>query len=122
MLYFSRTGRIWNNSLKPMEVYRKYYETTPLQGRKDGGGDIHPTMKPVQIFEDKIRISSNPWGCVLDLFGGSGTTAIACEKSGRSARLMELDPRCCDVIRRRWAEFVHGEGCDWENLTPSIAE
>lgn len=53
-----------------------------------------------------------------------GLTAIriACEKSGRSARLMELDPRYCDVIRRRWAEFVHGEGCDWENLTPAIAE
>ena len=121
LLYFSRKGRVFNGGLKPMEVYCKYYETTPLQGRKDGGGDLHPTMKPVRIPSDKIRISSNENGIVLDLFGGSGTTLIACEQTNRRARLMELDPHYCDVIRKRWAEFVHGEGCDWQALTPCAA-
>ena len=54
---------------------------------------------------------------VLDTFGGSGSTLIACERTGRVCRCVELDPKYCDVIRRRWAEFVHGEGCDWQSLT-----
>ena len=57
---------------------------------------------------------------VLDLFGGSGSTLIACEQTGRHAFLMELDTLYCDVIRQRWAEFVHGEGCDWKKLTPAV--
>ena len=54
---------------------------------------------------------------VLDMFGGSGTTMIACEQLGRKCRMMELAPHYCDVIRKRWAEYVHGVGCDWESLT-----
>ena len=57
---------------------------------------------------------------VLDLFGGSGSTLIGCEQTGRHAFLMELDDLYCDVIRKRWAEFMHGEGCDWENLTQQV--
>lgn len=57
---------------------------------------------------------------MLDIFGGSGTTVIACEQSRRVARVMELDEKFVDVIRRRWAEFAHGEGCDWESLTPEV--
>ena len=57
-----------------------------------------------------------------DTFGGSGSTLIACEQSGRVCRTMELDPKYVDVIRRRWAEFVHGEGCDWEKLTPPVKQ
>jgi len=54
---------------------------------------------------------------VLDLFGGSGPTLFGCEQTGRKAFLMELDEPYCDVIRRWWAEFVHGAGCDWQALT-----
>lgn len=63
-------------------------------------------MKPVELFEYQIKNSSKPNDVVLDLFGGSGTTAIACEKTGRKARLMELDPKCCDVIVKRWEDFT----------------
>ncbi len=68
--------------------------------------DLHPTMKPVELVERAIRNSSRPGDVVLDPFGGSGTTLIAAEKSGRQARLIELDPKYVDVIVRRWQEYV----------------
>ena len=61
-----------------------------------------PTMKPVALVERAVRNSSKSRDIVLDPFGGSGSTLIACEKTGRQARLVELDPRYCDVIVRRW--------------------
>lgn len=65
-------------------------------------------MKPVALIEYPITNSSRGSDLVLDLFGGSGSTLIACEKTGRHARLMELDPRYCDVIIRRWQDFTGG--------------
>jgi DNA modification methylase len=62
-------------------------------------------MKPVELFQYQLENSTKRGGVVLDLFGGSGTTAIACEKTGRKAHLMELDPRYCDVIVKRWQQF-----------------
>ena len=67
--------------------------------------DLHPTMKPVELVERALRNSSRPGDTVLDPFGGSGTTVIAAEKSGRKARMIELDPKYCDVIVRRWQDF-----------------
>jgi DNA modification methylase len=83
---------------------------------------IHLTEKPVELAVRAIGYSSRSGENVLDLFGGSGSTLIGCEKTGRRAFLMELDTLYCDVIRQRWAEFVHGQGCDWESLTPEAAE
>jgi len=68
--------------------------------------DLHPTMKPVELVERAIRNSSKSRDIVLDCFGGSGSTLIACEKAGRQARLIELDPKYCDVIVQRWEEFT----------------
>lgn len=68
--------------------------------------DLHPTMKPLALVEKAIGDGSKTKDVVLDLFGGSGTTLIACEKTGRKARLMELDPKYCDVIVKRWQEFT----------------
>ena len=68
--------------------------------------DLHPTMKPVELVERCIRNSSRPGNLVLDCFGGSGTTLIAAEKTGRCARVMELDPQYCDVIVRRWQAWA----------------
>ncbi len=68
--------------------------------------DLHPTMKPVELVERAIRNSSRPGDVVLDPFGGSGTTLIAAEKSGRQARLIELDPKYVDVIVRRWQDYA----------------
>jgi DNA modification methylase len=74
------------------------------QIKKPVKNDLHPTMKPVELVERAIRNSSRPGDTVLDCFGGSGTTLIAAEKSGRQARLMELDPKYVDVVVRRWQE------------------
>ena len=93
-------------------------QTTCLEFDRPTVSKQHPTMKPVRMFEYLIKQSTKSGEIVADLFGGSGTTMIAAESLGRKARLMELDPHYCDVIRRRWAEFVHGEGCDWQALTP----
>ena len=67
--------------------------------------DLHPTMKPVELVERAIKNSSKTKDIVLDLFGGSGTTMIACEKNNRHARLIELDPKYVDVIVKRWQEY-----------------
>ena len=75
------------------------------QIKKPVKNDLHPTMKPVELVERAIRNSSRPGDSVLDPFGGSGTTLIAAEKSGRRAWLMELDPKYVDVIVRRWQEW-----------------
>ena len=75
------------------------------QIKKPHKNDLHPTMKPVELMERAVRNSSKTRDIVLDPFGGSGTTLIACEKSGRRARLMELDPKYVDVIVKRWQLF-----------------
>jgi DNA modification methylase len=66
----------------------------------------HPTVKPVSLVSDAIRDVSNRGQTVLDVFGGSGTTLIAAEKTGRRARLIEIDPIYCDVIIRRWEKLT----------------
>ena len=76
------------------------------QIKKPHKNDLHPTMKPVELVERAIRNSSRPGNVVLDPFGGSGTTLIAAEKSGRLARLIELDSKYVDVIVRRWQEWT----------------
>ena len=76
------------------------------QIKKPHKNDLHPTMKPVELMERAVRNSSKTRDIVLDPFGGSGTTMIACEKSGRRARLMELDPKYVDVICRRFQDYT----------------
>jgi len=75
---------------------------------KPARNDLHPTMKPVALVERALRNSSKNRDIVLDPFGGSGSTLIACEKVGRQARLIELDPKYCDVVVQRWQEFSGG--------------
>ncbi len=88
---------------------------------KPTANDLHPTMKPVSLVERAITNSSKSRDIVLDSFGGSGTTMIACEKTGRSARLMELDPKYADVIVRRWQEYT-GEKAVLEGLEKEFDE
>ena len=75
-------------------------------GRDAQSSYVHPTQKPVCLPEEAIMNSSKGSDCVVDLFGGSGSTLIACEKTGRINRSMELDPKYCDVIVKRWEEFT----------------
>lgn len=85
-----------NNDIKTSVIY----EDKPSRNAD------HPTMKPVRLFERLIVNSSKQEDVVLDPFGGSGTTVIACAKTGRYARVMEFDPVYCDVIRRRWTVWA----------------
>jgi DNA modification methylase len=81
-------------------------QSTLWQENKPVANRLHPTMKPVELIERALENSSKSGDCVLDLFGGSGSTLIACERRGRNARLMEVDPKYIDVIVDRWQEFT----------------
>jgi site-specific DNA-methyltransferase (adenine-specific) len=81
-------------------------QTTILEFDKPSRNGEHPTMKPVALFEYQMLNNTKGGDIVLDLFGGSGTTLLAAEKHGRYARLMELDPKYCDVIVKRWEDFT----------------
>jgi len=77
---------------------------------KDGSSSyVHPTQKPVALPEEAIDKTTRQGNSVLDLFGGSGSTLIACEKTSRYCRMMELDPQYCDVIIKRWQDFTGQE-------------
>jgi DNA modification methylase len=81
-------------------------QTTVLEFDKPAKNDDHPTMKPVGLFAYLMGNSCKPSGSVLDPFAGSGTTVIAAEQTGRTALLVELDPRYCDVVVKRFEAFT----------------
>lgn len=85
---------------------------------------LHPSQKPLELIETLVRDATPKKGTVvLDPFAGSGTTLIACEKTGRKFAGGEIDPRLCDIIRRRWVEETDPESVeDWEALTPALKE
>jgi site-specific DNA-methyltransferase (adenine-specific) len=98
-------GHLWATDRK---------QTTILEFDRPSRNGEHPTMKPVALFEYQLLNNTKGGDIVLDSFGGSGTTLIAAEKNGRVARIMELDPKYCDVIIKRWQDFtgkiaVHAE-------------
>jgi DNA modification methylase len=88
---------------------------------KVNGTSGHPTEKPVSVPEHAILHSSTSHATVLDLFGGSGSTLMACEKTGREAQLMELDPAYVDVIVRRWQDFT-GQAATLDGDNRTFAE
>lgn len=90
-------AHLWNSDRKQVSV---------IDFDKPQANKLHPTMKPVGLFEYQLQNNTKGQDIVLDLFGGSGTTMIACEKTNRQARLMELDPKYCDVIIKRWQEYT----------------
>ena len=83
--------------------------STVIDEEKPAASRLHPTMKPVALYERQINNSSRAGESVLDLFGGSGTTVIACEKLRRRAFVMEFDPHYCDVIIKRWEDYTGGK-------------
>lgn len=90
-------GHLWASDRK---------QTTILEFDRPTKNKEHPTMKPVKLFDYQIQNNTKGGDIVLDLFGGSGTTIIACEQDGRCARVMELDPRYVDVIIDRWEKLT----------------
>ena len=81
-------------------------QSTLWEENKPAANRLHPTMKPVELIERALVNSSKAGDVVVDLFGGSGSTLIACERRNRKARLMEIDPGYADVIIRRWQNFT----------------
>ena len=90
-------GHLWATDRK---------QTTILEFDKPNRNKEHPTMKPVALFEYQMLNNTKGGDIILDSFGGSGTTMLAAEKNGRIAYLMELDPKYCDVIVKRWEDFT----------------
>lgn len=97
-------------------------QTTILEFEKPSRNGEHPTMKPVALFEYQLLNNTKGGDIVLDSFGGSGTTMIAAEKNGRVGYLMELDPKYCDVIVKRWEDFTgkKAELLEVSDESPSI--
>lgn len=79
---------------------------TVIDCEKPQKNDLHPTMKPIKLMAQLIENSSRPGAIVLDTFCGSGSTLIACEQLNRNCYAMELDPKYCDVILKRWEDFT----------------
>ncbi len=79
----------------------------------------HPTMKPIALISKALQNNSKSGDIVLDVFGGSGSTLIACEQTNRICYMVEIDPKYCDVIRKRYAKFLEKPD-EWELLTPVI--
>lgn len=86
--------------------YSDRKQTTILNFDRPLNSNFHPTMKPVALFDYQIKNSTKSGDVVLDLFGGSGTTVMACEQNGRNACVMEYDPKYVDVIIKRWEDFT----------------
>ena len=86
--------------------YSDRKQSTILSFDKPQRSDLHPTMKPIPLFDYQIKNSSKAGDIVLDLFGGSGTSIMACEQDGRTCYTMEFDPKYVDVIIKRWEEFT----------------
>ena len=90
-------GHLWASDRK---------QTTVLEFDRPTRNKEHPTMKPIPLFDYQIKNNTKGGDAVLDLFGGSGTTIMACEQNGRVGYVMEYDPRYVDVIIKRWEEFT----------------
>ena len=84
-------------------------QTTVINMDRPIRNELHPTMKPVALFDYLIKNNTKSGDIVLDTFGGSGTTIMACEQNGRRGFLMELDPKYCGVIIKRWEDFTGQE-------------
>jgi DNA modification methylase len=95
---------LWKKKNAKLNFIGSTKENRIWEEDKEGVNKLHPTQKPVSI--PKRAIGNHKADIVLDLFGGSGSTLIACEQLARKARLMELDPKYCDVIVKRWEDFT----------------
>ena len=99
----------WEDSASRLKNVKDRKQSDLWQIPRPKKSELHPTTKPVELVARAIKNSSDKGDVVLDLFGGSGTTLIAAEQTGRKAMLMELDPHYCDVIIARWEKLTGGK-------------
>lgn len=112
---FADAELAWTNLKGGVRLYEITWNGMIREG--ESGSRVHPTQKPIKLMANII--TEYEGNKVLDLFGGSGSTLIACEQTERTCYMMELDPRYCDVIRKRYAKFIDNEE-EWQEATPTI--
>jgi len=96
----------WNADAARLAVVEDRKQSDLWQVDRPARSELHPTMKPIELVQKSIVNSSKPGDIVIDSFGGSGSTLIACEQTNRKCRMVELDPQYCDVIIARWEKFT----------------
>lgn len=107
----------WSKQRHRKEIIRKRW--VGFNAIENGDKRVHPTQKPIELCAWFINKFSQPEQKIVDLFGGSGSTLIACEQTNRTCFMMELDPKYVDVIRKRYAKFI-GKEEEWQTITPII--
>ena len=94
----------WCSFHTPVRIYRQLWTGMIREGEHEKR--VHPTQKPINMVSSAIADFSKPQSIVVDVFGGSGTTLIACEHIDRVCYMMEIDPHYCDIIIARWEKFT----------------
>jgi len=120
-MFGSNFEMCWSKERHKRAIARVLWKGIFGLSSEDTKSRVHPTQKPTELvrwFTDKF---SKPKGLIIDLFGGSGSTLIACEQTDRTCYMMELDKKYADVIRKRYYKFVTGNEEGWEKGTPAIS-
>lgn len=105
----------WCSFHTPVRIYKQIWNGMIREGEHENR--VHPTQKPIKMLGDILKDFTEPNESILDVFGGSGSTLIACEQLGRKCYMMELDPKYCDVIRKRYWKFKTGSEEGWQDGT-----
>jgi DNA modification methylase len=113
-LDFSACELAWTN-LKGVKVTKCKCTWSGFRREGETGKRVHPSQKPIKLTMEILNEISQPGWLILDLFGGSGSTLIACEKIGRRCFTMEIDPEYCSIIINRWKELSGGQPVLLEN-------
>lgn len=119
---FADVEMAWTSFDKPARLFTHIWDGF-RRDSEQGEMRVHPTQKPVQLLVEMLTDYSARGSEVLDLFGGSGSTLIACEKMGRTCYMMELSPAYCDVIRKRYAKYTSPDDWEetWQEITPAVS-
>lgn len=105
----------WCSFHTPVRIYKQLWNGMIREGEHENR--VHPTQKPIKMLGEILKNFTKDGEIVLDVFGGSGSTLIACEQLGRKCYMMELDPKYCDVIRKRYWKFTTGSEEGWQDGT-----
>ena len=108
----------WCSFHTPLRIYKQIWNGMIREGEHEKR--VHPTQKPIKMLGEILKDFTKDSEIVLDVFGGSGSTLIACEQLGRKCYMMELDPKYCDVIRKRYWKLKTGSEEGWQDGTKSI--